>query len=149
MQANSPTAGSRIWTIGHGNRDFDTIAAALNRHRIQTIVDVRSEPYSKHAPEFTKGVLEESAASAGFGYRWTGRKLGGKPPAAEEDLLSGIDEVAGLSAASRVALLCSEIDPTHCHRDSVLAAAFADRGYEVLHILGDGESMPYQDHLAI
>ena len=137
----------RVWTIGHGARDFDTVAAALTRHGCQTIVDVRSTPYSRHAPEFSKAELEEAAASAGFGYRWLGDRLGGKPPASPDQLESGIDELAGLCATSRVALVCAELDPVHCHRDSVLAPAMVGRGYEVVHILADGDASLYQDHL--
>ena len=69
----------RVWTIGHGDKDFDAVAAELSKHGVQTIVDVRSQPYSRHAPDFTKATLEEEAATAGFGYRWLGDKLGGRP----------------------------------------------------------------------
>jgi len=138
-----------VWTIGHGDQDFDALAAALTRHRVQTIVDVRSEPYSKRAPDFTKAALEEFAASAGFGYRWMGSKLGGKPLATAEVFATGIDEVIGLSRSSQVVLLCAEANPVHCHRDKVLAPALVGRGFEVVHILADGAAMPYQEHLAI
>lgn len=149
IEAQQQPEPPRIWTIGHGSLDFDTLATALNRHRIQTIVDVRTQPYSKHAPEFTKSALQESASAAGFGYRWMGRKLGGMPPPQQDELMSGIDELIGLTVTSRVVLLCSEIDPVHCHRDGVLAPALSDRGYDVTHILGDGSAMPHQDHLGI
>ncbi|MCP3976502.1 MAG: DUF488 domain-containing protein [bacterium] len=139
----------QIWTIGHGASDFDTLVASLAKHHIQTIVDVRSAPYSKHAPDFTREALQQAAATAGLGYRWMGRKLGGKPPASEADLVSGVEELIGLSATSRVVLLCAEADPAHCHRDSTLAPTLAERGYDVIHILDDGDAMPHQDHLAI
>jgi len=137
----------RLWTIGHGNRDFDSVAAALEHHGVQTIVDVRSRPYSRYATEFVKTELAQAAAAAGLGYRWLGDKLGGKPAAAPTELEAGIDELAGLCASSRVVLLCSEVDPTHCHRDTVLAPAMTQRSFEVIHILGDGTATPHQDHL--
>ena len=137
----------QLWTIGYGAKDFDAVAGALNRHGVQTIVDVRSQPYSNRSPEFTKHELEEEAASAGFGYRWLGNKLGGKPPPTTIELEAGLDELAGLCATSRVALLCAEADPTHCHRDSTLAPAMESRGYEVIHILPDESAAPHQDHL--
>ena len=137
----------RLWTIGHGAQDFDAVANALSRHGVQMIVDVRSQPYSRRSPEFTKAELEEAAASAGLGYRWLGNKLGGKPPAAEADLQAGLDELTGLCASSRVVLLCAEIEPLHCHRDAILAPAMEQRGYEVIHILSDGSAAPHQDHL--
>ena len=143
------TAGKRIWTIGHADRDFDAIATVLVDHGVQTIVDVRSQPYSKWAPDFMKTALAESAATAGFGYRWMGRTLGGKPLPAADRLAAGLDELIGLCAFSHVALLCAEGDPLHCHRDQVLAPALAQRGYEVVHILPNGETAPYQDRLEI
>jgi uncharacterized protein (DUF488 family) len=137
----------QLWTIGHGSKDFDAVAGALERHGVQMIVDVRSQPYSRRSPEFTKRELEEAAASAGFGYRWMGDKLGGRPIAAQKDLEAGLDELAGLCNSSHVALLCAEADPRHCHRDANLAPAMEARGYVVIHILPDDAAAPHQDHL--
>lgn len=137
----------RIWTIGHGARDFDALAQALSSHGVQTIVDVRSQPYSKHAPEFAKRTLEEEAASAGFGYRWMGRTLGGRPLQPLDVLAAGLEELAGLCATSTVVLLCAEADPTRCHRSTALAPQLAGAGYEVIHILGDGAAAPHQPPL--
>lgn len=136
----------RVWTIGHGNRDFDSLARDLESHGVQTIVDVRSHPYSKHAPEFTKRTLQEEAASAGFGYRWLGDKLGGRPlrPSVQA---AGLEELAGLCATSTVVLLCSESDPTHCHRSTVLAPRLGGAGYDVIHILDTGAATPHQPPL--
>ncbi len=136
-----------IWTIGHGDRDFDSVAAALTGHGVQTIVDVRSQPYSRHTPDFTKGELEIAAASAGFGYRWLGERLGGRPVASAEVMESGLGEVAGLAATSHVVLLCSETNPVHCHRAKTLAPALIDRNFHVIHILSDGNATPHQESL--
>jgi uncharacterized protein (DUF488 family) len=141
--------GNRIWTIGHADRDFDSVAAALVDNGVQTIVDVRSQPYSKWAPEFMKAAVAESAATAGFGYRWMGRTLGGKPPPDAAQLAAGLDELIGLCASSHVVLLCAEGDPLRCHRDQLLAPALTQRGYEVVHIHPDGGTAPYQDRLEI
>jgi len=145
----TPAAGMRIWTIGHADRDFDAIAAALVDHGVQTIVDVRSQPYSKWAPDFVKATLEESAATAGFGYRWMGKTLGGRPVPDALHLAAGLDELVGLCTHSHVVLLCAEGDPVHCHRDKLLAPALSERGYEVVHILSDGDIAPYQEPLGL
>lgn len=145
----TPAPGTRIWTIGHADHDFDTIATWLGDHGVQTIVDVRSQPYSKWAPDFMKANLAESAAAAGFGYRWMGRTLGGRPPAEPAQLAAGLDELIGLCASSHVVLLCAEEDPLRCHRDELLAPALTELGFEVFHILAGGESTHYQDRLQI
>lgn len=136
-----------VWTIGHGDRDFDDVARSLTAHGVRTIVDVRSQPYSRHAPDFTKGELEVAAASAGFGYRWLGDRLGGRPLPSEQQLESGLEELTGLIETTDVVLLCAEIDPDHCHRNSLLAPALVARNRRVIHILGDGAGTPYQDPL--
>lgn len=128
-------------------RDFDSLAADLTKNGVQTIVDVRSEPYSKHAVDFGKRRLEANAASAGFGYRWLGDKLGGRRAASPSEFAAGLEELAGLAATSDVVLLCAELEPTHCHRDVLLAPALEQIGYGVMHILGDGSVTPYQQAL--
>ncbi len=116
-------------------------------HGVGTIVDVRSQPFSKHAPEFTKPDLAQAAASAGLGYRWLGDRLGGRPHPGSAQLASGLREIDGLAASSTVALLCAEVDPLKCHRNATLAPALVAAGYEVMHILGDGGVTPYQEQL--
>jgi uncharacterized protein (DUF488 family) len=39
-----------VFTIGHGAQDFRKIADVLGRFGIATVIDVRSRPYSRHAP---------------------------------------------------------------------------------------------------
>ena len=136
-----------IWTVGHGDRDFDSVAAHLEAHGVQTIVDVRSQPYSKYTPDFTKGELEVVAATAGFGYRWLGDRLGGRPEPGPSQLESGLEEVEGLAATSHVALLCAEVDPVYCHRTKYLAPALIARGFSIVHILGSGDATPHQGTL--
>lgn len=154
-----------VYTIGHGNLDFDTVAESLVGHGVQTIVDVRSIPHSKHAPDFAKAALEEEAAASGLGYRWMGRSLGGRPddpallgPGGSPDLEkiasspafeAGLTELEGLARVSTVALLCAELEPDHCHRHSLLAPALVERGFEVRHILRDGSVAPHQSSLGI
>ena len=43
------------------------------------IVDVRSRPSSRHAPDFARPRLELLCDEAEIGYRWLGATLGGKP----------------------------------------------------------------------
>ncbi len=45
---------TEIFTIGHSNHDMLHFLGILRRHRIEMLVDVRSEPYSRYAPQFNK-----------------------------------------------------------------------------------------------
>ncbi|HEX9856021.1 MAG TPA: DUF488 domain-containing protein [Acidimicrobiia bacterium] len=140
-----------VHTIGHGRESFDALADRLRPHGVQTIVDVRSARYSKHAPEFTKDSLEQLCSASGLGYRYLGDRLGGLPsphPPSVESTEAAIVELLGLAASSHVVLLCSEIDPQGCHRDGTLARALEARGIRVAHILGDGSVARHQPRLS-
>ncbi len=152
-----------IYTIGHGDASFTAIAALLERHLVQTLVDVRSQPYSRHAPDFNKGPLADLAAAAGLGYRWMGDRLGGRPtdpdlldPAGAPDWLrvaespsyrGAIAELIELGRGGRTAILCAERDPRHCHRTLLLAPTLAAAGASVCHILSDGALEPHHPTL--
>ncbi len=152
-----------IYTIGHGDASFTDIEALLAHHLVQTLIDVRSQPYSRHAPDFNREALVRLTAAAGLGFRWMGDRLGGRPTA--PDLLAAdgapdwrrlaatpafrgaIAEVAELARGGRTAVLCAERDPTHCHRAVLLAPALAEAGLHVAHILPDGSLEPHHPTL--
>jgi uncharacterized protein (DUF488 family) len=154
-----------IYTIGHGSQPFSDLELRLTSHHVRTIVDVRSIPYSKHAPDFQKQALVGIAAAAGIGYRWLGDRLGGRPDdpallsadgrpdadkiAATASFAAGLDEVGALTQTGQVAILCSELAPEGCHRMTMLAPALEARGYRVIHILGDGSGRAHQPGLGI
>ena len=48
---------NEIFTIGYGGRKTDEFVSLLNEYDIDTLVDVRSQPYSRHAPGFLQGEI--------------------------------------------------------------------------------------------
>lgn len=153
-----------IYTVGHGDGSFADLEARLRPHRIQTIVDVRSQPYSRHAPDFVKAELEAIAAEAGYGYRWLGDHLGGRPDdtalhtdggvdpvkvVASATFRSGLEELLALAQGSRVAVLCAEVDHRHCHRTTWIAAELDGMGMPVRHITASGSSVAHQPDLGL
>ncbi len=161
----NPITTSSIYTIGHGALPFSDLERRLAIHHVQSIVDVRSIPYSKHAPDFRKEPLTGIAAASGLGYRWLGDRLGGRPDdptlisadghpdyeqiAAKPAFAAGLDEIEALTQTSRVAVLCSELEPEGCHRMTLLSPALEARGFHVVHILGDGSGRAHQPELGI
>ena len=164
MTGDDPGERSHVvFTIGHGHDDFGAFAQRCAGQGIRTIVDVRSEPYSSHAPDFTKARLEAICAATGLGYRWLGRTLGGRP--SDPELLDaqgrpdpdrvrvapgfagGLAEVEGLVATGPLAILCAELDPDRCHRTTLIAPELVALGYRVVHIVADGSTRPYQPPL--
>jgi uncharacterized protein (DUF488 family) len=152
-----------IFTIGHGSRTFDEVAEVLRRYGVAMVVDVRSQPYSRHAPDFSKSRLETLAAAAGLGYRWMGDALGGRPadPALagpdgrlEHEAIrnrpayrAGLDVVGAMAEGAGIVLLCAEETPEHCHRATLLAPDLIALGHRVSHLRADGNAVPHQEPL--
>ena len=144
----------RIYTIGHSNHTQEAFVALLRRHEIEVLIDTRSAPFSRYAPQFNKETLKSAVSAQGIKYGFYGRELGGRPEGDEFYDAQGhvlYAEVAGsqlfqdglarlVSGAKkcRVALLCSEEDPNVCHRRLLIARVLEELGVQVAHIRGDG-----------
>ena len=143
-----------LFTIGHSNHALERFLALLGAHRIDALVDARSQPYSRHAAHFNRERLSRSLEAARIQYRFLGAELGGRPAApefydAEGHVLyarlaesprfrAAIDAIAQDANRLRIAVLCSEEDPRHCHRKLLIARVLRARGVAVLHVRGDG-----------
>jgi uncharacterized protein (DUF488 family) len=127
----------------------------LQRYAIATVVDVRSQPYSRWTPQFNRETLMRDLESNGIRYHFMGANLGGRPadnalydPGEEHPnyarleqsaaYQTGIQELVELAASERVAVMCSEGDYHHCHRHILISQTLLARGLLVLHILPDG-----------
>lgn len=151
MQDN---AGNTIYTIGHSNHRWERFSDLLARRGIELLVDTRSRPVSKYAPFANARNLPGLLEDAGIGYYFMGDMLGGKPAdpsmyddkgkpdyrrmRALDDFQEGISRLVGMASRQRVAILCSEEDPTKCHRRLLIGPALEERGVKSLHIRGDG-----------
>lgn len=150
-----PGAGETItlYTIGHSNRSLTEFLELLERHGIESLVDVRSAPYSRYVTHFNRADLEYSVESHKIRYTYLGAELGGRPPGDEfydehDHVLyyrvaqapffrGGIEKLIEEGAVYRTAFMCSEEDPTNCHRRLLIARVLMDEGVRVIHIRGD------------
>ncbi len=139
-----------IFTIGYGARSLDAFFAVLKAFRIGYLVDIRSAPYSRYKPEFSKNALHETATQAGLRYVYMGEALGGLPkdPTCYDEgkvLYDRVKEraffkegIARLRRARdkglRVAIMCSEGKPEQCHRTALIGQSLTDLGIAVAHI---------------
>jgi uncharacterized protein (DUF488 family) len=144
---------STVYTIGHSAHSYKELASLLAAHGIQVVVDIRSAPYSRFAPQFDREILQKSLTQNGVKYLFLGSELGGRPsnPAyydaqghvlyssitRDAAFISGIERLERGIAEFRVALMCGEEDPAHCHRRLLVGRVLAEHGHQMLHIRGD------------
>lgn len=144
-----------IYTIGYGARSVDELAAVLHTYAIEFLIDVRTAPYSRYKPEFSKDALEAALKTHGLRYLYMGDSLGGRPddPACYVEgrvdyarvqdrpyYQAGIARVQNAFAQQRrVALMCSEGKPEECHRTKLIGATLTSLGVPVAHIDENGE----------
>lgn len=147
---------TKLWTIGHSNHPADRFLARLQQHGIETVVDVRSQPYSRFSPHFRQSRLRGLLSGIGIGYVFLGEELGGRPKEPEfydetgnvrydrvartERFADGLRRLMAAAATQQVAAMCGEEDPAHCHRRLLITRALLRHGTRptVIHIRGDG-----------
>lgn len=125
-----------LYTLGYGARSLDEFVELLNCHRIGYLIDVRSSPYSRFKPEFSKEALAREIAQHNVRYLYMGNVLGGRPDDSscyqdgkvdyetiktKEWYQQGLERlVRAFEQQLRVVIMCSEGKPEHCHRSKLL-----------------------------
>ncbi len=139
-----------IYTIGYGKREIDEFLTVLKAQEIDFLIDVRSQPYSRYKPDFSKQALAQHLQSEDIRYVFMGQQLGGRPtnPACLNNGQVDYDKIrqmdfyqAGIgrlqdahSQQLRVALMCSEGNPESCHRSRLIGETLTDMAIPVTHI---------------
>ncbi|HEX9039048.1 MAG TPA: DUF488 domain-containing protein [Ktedonobacterales bacterium] len=150
-----------VYTAGHSNIPQARFIALLQRHGIQSLVDVRSAPYSRYVPHYNRPELEDAVERQGIRYLYLGDELGGRPPtedyydtashvlyarvAVAPFFLNGLERLKDEVGVYRTAIMCSEEDPTNCHRHLLIARVLERQGVRVLHIRGDDREQTEAD----
>jgi uncharacterized protein (DUF488 family) len=143
-----------VWTIGHSNHPVDRFLDLLAQHGIDAVVDVRSSPYSRYASQFNREAIDAALSERGFRYIFLGDLLGGRiddPRFYDDDgrvlygqvaqspgFCQGIRRLLEIAEPSRAAILCSEEDPTNCHRRLLVGRVLGQQNVKVVHLRGDG-----------
>ncbi len=142
-----------LFTIGHSNYELEVFIALLKEHRITAIADVRSQPYSRFAPQFNRETLQDALERQEIRYVFLGTQLGARrvePECYERGKASreliagtpafaeGIARVRRGMAGHRLALMCAEKDPLTCHRTLLVCRMMKDAQLDIRHILEDG-----------
>ncbi len=153
-----------FYTIGHGARPLEELAALLRSVEVSLLADVRTVPRSRTNPQYNRDVLPAALHPFGIGYEHIaalgglrGRARGVAPEvnafwqngsfhnyadyAMSGDFRAGLAHLRALGQRQRCAIMCAETVWWRCHRriitDYLLAA-----GESVIHILGPGHIEP-------
>lgn len=153
---------NELFTIGHSNHDPAHFLALLSAHGVTAIADVRSSPYSKYVPQYSKENLQHLLRETDLGYAFLGRELGARREeescyvddqarydriAQLPNFRAGLDRIRAESADHRVALMCSEADPLTCHRTLLVCRELLRQspGLRIAHILPDASVESHDD----
>lgn len=149
-----PAEGAPLWTVGHSNHSLERFLGLLSEARIEAVADVRSAPRSRYVPWFDREALGAAIRAAGLHYVFLGAELGGRPAApdlyddaghvrydavaATTAFGAGLERLMAGMGRMRVAVMCAEEDPEHCHRRLLVARVLHESGHPVTHIRRDG-----------
>lgn len=144
----------RLFTIGHSNHAPEHFQRLLSQHGIEVLVDVRSSPRSRYVDWADRSKIAGVTEAVSVRYLFLGKELGGRPePAAfydeagrvlygkvskSADFLAGIERLRQGVQRYQVAIMCSEENPTACHRRLLVAKVLLEGGWVITHIRGDG-----------
>jgi len=155
-QSSSPT----VLTVGHSTHSYEHFLGLLRQARVTAVADVRSSPFSRRFPHFSRDELKASLRRDGIAYSFLGKELGGRPNesrlfrngvadyeamATTKEFERGVDRVLEGAGKYRLVLMCSERHPLDCHRCLLVGRALSRRCVAVEHILPDGSVATQSD----
>jgi len=145
-----------VYTIGHSNHSPDTFVRLLTEAKIEVLVDVRSNPSSPWASYANPHDLRQILKVAGIQYLYLGDVLGGRPSDPDcynqqtgkanyqviqnkESFQRGLHRLLKSLRRYRICMMCSEEDPSSCHRNLLVGESLRREGVQILHIRGTGQ----------
>lgn len=146
----------RLYTIGHSNRTYDDLAAALVAWKVETLVDIRHFTRSRANPQFNAALLRRKLPRKDIAYvtlpalggrrpkakdvdpdrnaGWTNRSFKNYADYAESPAFAdGLAELLERAASKTCAIMCAEAVWWRCHRRIVADYAITRR-VPVFHI---------------
>ena len=151
----------RLYTIGYSGFSIIDFISILKNYKIQVLVDVRSIPHSQYFEDYNEENLSYELRNAGIVYRNYKDNLGARPNnkkyypkgfldfelfSKSQEFLEGFEKVKGIIKKGYVvAIMCAEKDPLICHRTNLIAKAFYEANFEIIHIMPEGKTCSQQD----
>ena len=152
-----------VHTIGHSTRTASELVALLRGHAIETLVDVRTIPRSRHNPQYNGDALAATLARHEIAYVHAPELGGLRKPRPDSINLAwrntsfrgyadymqtpafhaAIDALVARAEVERTAIMCAEAVPWRCHR-SLVADALTARGIEAREIVSETRATPHK-----
>ena len=152
-----------LYTIGHSTRAAVELLGLLREQGIETLVDVRTIPRSRHNPQFNQDVLARALEEAGLEYAhhkalgglrhprkdsvnlgWRNASFRGYADYMQtEEFARALARLEEMADARSTVIMCAEAVPWRCHR-GLIADVLSVRGRAVLHIQGGGPPAPHR-----
>jgi uncharacterized protein (DUF488 family) len=142
-----------LYTIGHSNHQIENFIDLLKRYAISAVCDVRSQPYSRHNPQFNRETIQQRLKEQNISYIFLGAELGARSSdtscsssgkvqftclSQTSIFQDGIKRVKTGMTSYRVALMCAEKDPLMCHRTMLICRSMRNEDTFIKHIMADG-----------
>lgn len=148
-----------LYTIGHGHKSYEEFVKELNSFNISFLIDVRTVPYSKWSPQFNQDIFKaQLKKNTNIKYAWWGNRdsdpyIGGRPldelcfdeqgyfdyakMAKEPSFQHGLERLdIAQEKGITVALMCSESDPSECHRSKLIGRElYVNYNINIKHII--------------
>ncbi|WFP49333.1 DUF488 domain-containing protein [Methylomonas sp. EFPC3] len=154
-----------LYSIGYGNRSWQSFLNLLVAKNCEFLIDVRSSPYSKFNQSFSRESLLKLCKEAGIRYVFMGDTLGGKPSSDEyfdsdgkidyiklsetREFQVGISRLITANNKKLVSfIMCSELRPQDCHRSKLIGTELKERGVEIVHIDESGKNVNQEEVIA-
>ena len=141
----------QIYTIGHGNRKISDFIKTLKDFKIQYLIDVRSQPYSKFNPQFNQNELKHHLNNNDITYVFLGDNLGGRPAdrscydddgkvdyeivKTKDFFKTGVERLkVAYQKEIQIVIMCSESKPCECHRSKLIGRYLSNEEIYLKHI---------------
>ncbi len=153
-----------VLTLGFSSRSWDETLSLLREFKVGRLIDIRTLPGSRFAPQFNKEHLQEALPAEGIEYihmKALGgfRKVEGDDPSVAAwkntsfrafaaymqtaEFQQALMELIRLFQEKTSVYACTEAVFWRCHR-ALVADALAALGYRPGHIFGPGACRPHQ-----
>lgn len=121
-----------IYSIGHSTKPIEEFIFELNSVNFNYIVDVRSKPYSRFAPQYNKNRLQDLFWSkyifAWNSLWWIDDNI------SYEKFIYWVEKLSALAKDHVLVFFCSERCHTKCHRFHKITPELTVRGFKVIHL---------------